>query len=185
MTADEFLAWAEALPREAGGFELMDGKVIVTREPAGQQSERSQHWEAKSVIYWALHDAIKRAELPCYATPDGASVKMANDRVVGPDALVYYGERVPPDNLYVPNPVIVIEVLSPSTAKYVATDKLLAYFNHPSIQHCLIVDPDKPLVIHHQRGTADRWMTRIVPSGELLLDPPGLDVDLTELFERN
>jgi hypothetical protein len=64
MTADEFLAWAEALPKEAGKFELWDGDVIVKHGPAGQMNaERSQHWDVKGAAYRALHDAIRRAGL--------------------------------------------------------------------------------------------------------------------------
>jgi CHAD domain-containing protein len=39
MTADEFLAWAETLPKEAGKFELWDGEVIVKHERWAQASE--------------------------------------------------------------------------------------------------------------------------------------------------
>jgi Uma2 family endonuclease len=203
MTAEEFLIWAEAQPREAGKFELWDGEVIMTRGPVDGplelQSERSQHWEAKGIIYRAFHDAIKQAKLPCHAVVDGASVKLATlgqtakgkDRVVEPDVLVYCGPKAPRDALSVPNPMIVVEVLSPGTAAFVSAAKLDAYFKHPSIQHYLMVDTDKPLVIHHRRTTdnvgdsagSDAWMTRIVNSGRLQLNPPGLDVDLTELFE--
>jgi Uma2 family endonuclease len=184
MTADEFLAWAEALPKEAGRFELWDGQVVVTRAPTGKQSERAAHWEAKGALYGALKDAIKRAGLTCFAAVGGASVKMTNDRVVEPDVLVYCGQRVPRNDLAVPDPVVVVEVLSPSSAKHDSARKLDAYFAHPSIMHYLIVDPDKPLVIHHKRSVDGAWMTRLVPSGPLTLDPPGLEVDLTELFEQ-
>jgi Uma2 family endonuclease len=135
----------------------------------------------------------------CHAVVDGTSVKLATlgqakgtDRVVEPDVLVYRSPKAPRDALSVPNPMIVVEVLSPGTATFVAAAKLDAYFKHPSIQHYLIVDTDKPLVVHHRRTTAassgdsagdDAWMTRIVSSGRLQLDPPGLDVDRTELFE--
>jgi Uma2 family endonuclease len=184
MTADEFLAWAEAQPKEAGRFELWDGEIVVIDGPTGQQSDRSQHWEIKGAIYRALHDAIKRAGLPCFAAIEGPSVRLANGPVVEPDVLVYCGERVPRDVLEVPNPLIVVEVLSPSTARHDSSSKLEAYLHHESIQHYLIVDAEKPLVIHHEKGSEDRWLTRIISSGSLRLDPPGLEVDLTELFEQ-
>lgn len=183
MTADEFLAWAEALPKEAGKFELWDGDVIVKHGPAGQMNaERSQHWDVKGAAYRALHDAIKRAGLPCFAAIDGASVRLSSSKLVEPDVLVYCGEKVPRDVLEVPNPVIVVEVLSPSTQSMDLGVKLQGYFALPSLHHYLVIDPDRPLLIHHKRGTGDALETRIVSGPSLRLDPPGLDVDLADVL---
>ena len=130
MTADEFLAWAEDLPREAGKFELWDGEVIVTHGPSGfENAERSEHWAAKFAMARALHDAVKRAGLPCNVTGEGPSVRLANNRLVEPDALVYCGEEVPRGVLEVPNPLIVVEVLSPSTQRFDLGDKLEGLFH--------------------------------------------------------
>jgi len=183
MTADEFLAWAESLPKEAGKFELWDGEVIVKHGPVGQQNaERSQHWEVKGAAYRALHDAIKRAGLPCFAALDGASVRFSNDKLVEPDVLVYCGQKVPRDVLEVGNPLIVVEVLSPGTGSMDLGVKLQGYFTVPSVQHYLVIDPDRPLLIHHKRGTGDAIETRIVSDRNLRLDPPGLDLDLAEVL---
>src|SRR5262245_57704848 len=183
MTADEFLAWAESLPKEAGKFELWDGEVIVKHGPAGQMNaERSQHWDAKFAAGRALHDAVKRAGLPCHVAVDGPSVRFANDRLVEPDVLVYCGEKMLRDVLVVPNPMIVVEVLSPSTSQMDLGVKLQGYFALPSVQHYLVIDPDRPLLIHHKRGSGDAIETRIVTGPRLQLNPPGLDVDLAEVL---
>ena len=186
MTADEFLDWAETLPKETGRFELWDGEVIVKRAPAGQQqSERACHWDAKFAISVALREAVKKSNLPYFAVPEGAGLRMANDCVFEPDAMVYCGLRVPPEALHIPNPIIVVEVLSPSTASFDHGLKLQEYFKLGTVEHYVIIDPVGHLVIHHTRGTDDALVTRIVPGPTLRLDPPGLDVDLTELFERD
>jgi Uma2 family endonuclease len=183
MTADEFLAWAEGLPKEAGKFELWDGEVIVKHGPVGQQNaERSQHWEVKGAAYRALHDAIKRAGLPCFAAVDGASVRFTDDKLVEPDVLVYCGEKVPRGTVVVPNPLIVVEVLSPSTQTMDLGVKLQGYFALPSLHHYLIIDPDRPLLIHHKRGLGDAIETRFSSGPTLPLDPPGLEVDLAEVL---
>ena len=59
-----------------------------------------------------------------------------------PDALVYCGPRLAPSSLEVPNPLIVVEVLSPSTRHVDAQ----GYFRLASVAHYLVIDPDKPLV---------------------------------------
>jgi len=88
---------------------------------------------------------------------------------------VYCGEKLPESAVAVPHPVIVVEVLSPSTGHIDASAKLAGYFLLPSVRHYLIVDPDKRLVIHHARGET-AITTRIVSASRLLLHPPGIDV---------
>jgi Uma2 family endonuclease len=83
----------------------------------------------------------------------------------------------------VPNPIVVVEVLSPSNAMKNLRDKLVGYFMVPSIRHHLIVDPDNGLVIHHARGSGDAIATRILNDGSSLnLDPPGLEMAVAEFF---
>lgn len=181
MTADQFLAWAEELPSEAGKFELWDGEVILRHGPGGFE-ERSEHWEAKFAMSLALHDAIKRAGLPCSVAADGPMVRLSPNRMAKPDVLVYCGPKVPRGVQEVPNPVILVEVLSPTTKKRDHGVKRQGYFTLPSLHHYLIIDPDRRLLIHHRRGASDPQETQIVTGSRLQLEPPGLDVDLTEVL---
>jgi len=114
--------------------------------------------------------------------PDGMTVRVADDTSYEPDALVYCGERIVGDSVEVPNPVIVVEVSSPSTRQIDATFKLAGYFSVASVQHYLIVDPDKPVVIHHKRGSGDAIATRILNGGPIKLDPPGFEVTVEAFY---
>ena len=71
------------------------------------------------------------------------------------------------DSLEIANPIIVVEVLSPSTAQIDTTIKLQGYFEVPSVQHYLIVDPDGRTITHHKRAKGDILETRIVAEGAL------------------
>jgi Uma2 family endonuclease len=82
----------------------------------------------------------------------------------------------------VPNPIIVVEVLSPSSRRIDASLKLAGYFRVPSVAHYLIVDPDQPLIIHHARGNQDMILTHIVREGTIKLDPPGLELALGDVY---
>ncbi len=175
MTVDEFLHWAEA--QGHGHFELHDGQVIVF------PPENAGHWSAKGATYAALHSAINAAGISCHPVPRGAAVRISERTAFEPDALVYCGEEVARDSLEVPNPVIVVEVLSPGTQMMDMRDKLRGYFTVPSVHHYLIVDPEKQMVIHHARGEGEVLQTRLSSEGQLRLDPPGLDVSVASLFE--
>ena len=174
MTVDEFLPWAEA--QERGRYELHDGQVVM------MAPERAAHWKTKGSIFVALREAVKAAGLNCHAVPDGATVRISPSTAFEPDALVYCGEEVPDNSLEVPNPVIVVEVLSPGTQMTDMRDKLRSYFTVPSVHHYLIVDPEKRLVIHHARSSGDALQTRLLSAGRLGLEPPGLNLEIGSLF---
>jgi Uma2 family endonuclease len=130
----------------------------------------------------ALDEAIAKAGVKCRFVLDSAAVKIDPHSSYQPDVMVYYGEPVSGDALVIPNPVIVVEVLSPGNAIKDLRDKLQGYFLVASIQHYLIVDPDKRIVIHHARGHDDVVATRIVSEGRISLEPPGLMFELVAVF---
>jgi Uma2 family endonuclease len=173
MTVDEYLAWAQGRP---GRFELYGG-VVYAMTP-----ERAGHAKVKHAVQTALLTAIRRSGLPCHMLPDGMTIRIDQDTAHEPDALVYGGRELPESAVEVPNPVIVVEVLSPSTRHVDASAKLAGYFCLPTLQHYLIVDPDKRRVIHHARGEGEIIATRIVGEGRIPLDPPGLELALDDFF---
>ena len=88
----------------------------------------------------------------------------------------------PRDALAIDDPIIVVEVLSPSTAANDHGRKLSGYFSLPSVEHYLILDPDRRVVIHHKRGSGDAIETRVLSEGSAKLDPPGFVVAVDALF---
>ena len=80
------------------------------------------------------------------------------------------------------NPVIVVEVLSPSARHIDLSAKLADYFRLPSIAHYLIVDPERPRVLHHARSSGETILTRIVTQGSIRLDPPGITLAMTDIY---
>ena len=75
-----------------------------------------------------------------------------------------------------------VEVLSPRTAAIDHGRKLSGYFSLPSVQHYLILDPDRRVAIHHKRGASDAIETRVFSEGAVKLDPPGFEVAVEALF---
>ena len=173
MTVDEFLPWAEG---KEGRWELHDG-VPVMMSP-----ERSLHAETKAEAYVALREAIRLKGLPCrslsgrHGDPDRRAGDIRTRRIGR------LRPSVAPDAIEIDDPVIVVEVLSPSTAAIDHGRKLSGYFSLPSVQHYLILDPDRRVVIHHKRGAGDAIETRVLTDGVARLDPPGFEVAVEALF---
>lgn len=172
MTVDEFLAWAEG---QDGRWELYNGVPYL------MAPERAKHSKVKFAVQKALEKGIHAAKLSCHMLPDGATVRVADDRAHEPDALVYCGQELPDDAIEVPAPLIVVEVGSPSTRRIDTGLKLSGYFSLPSVTHYLIIDPDRLPVIHHHRQADGTILTTLVTGGTLRLDPPGFEVDVAEL----
>jgi Uma2 family endonuclease len=172
MTVEQFYAWAHNRPER---WELLDGEAVP------MSPGRVIHGQTKYRVASALDGAIAKAGLPCHMLLDGVAVEIDVRNSYQPDVLVYCGETASPDALVVRNPVIVVEVLSPSNALKDLRDKLQGYFRVPSIQHYLIADPDKRIVIHHARAQ-DAIATRIVSEGDIALEPPGLSFTVLSLF---
>jgi Uma2 family endonuclease len=173
MTVDQFLAWADGRP---GRYELFMG-VAYAMSP-----ERAGHAEIKHAVASALASAIARAKLSCWMLPDGMTVRVDKHTAHELDAVVYCGGKLPSNAIEVPEPVIVVEVLSPSTRHIDASAKLAGYFRLPSVFHYLVVDPDTRLVIHHARRDDDIIGTRVLHAGVLELTPPGLKVSVGKFF---
>jgi Uma2 family endonuclease len=171
MTVAEFLVWASAQPR--GRYELVRGEVVQ------MAPERRRHLLVKGAVFRALGDAIARAGLACTVFPDGATVVIDNEHAREPDAAVEFGVTGNLDSMILEAPLIVVEVVSPSSERVDTGDKVAEYFSVLSIQHYLIVDPMEKVVIHHARGRERQVLT----SGEEIdLTPPGMTVPVAELL---
>jgi Uma2 family endonuclease len=177
MNVDEFLAWSERQPAE-DRYELVDGEVVIV------SPERYRHSLVKTDAIVALHAAVKAAGVPCRVLADGSGV-VINDRTIRiPDGSVQYCDRVKqnPEAMVLAAPLIVLEVVSPSTERVDLGDKLVEYNSVPSIQHYLIVLPEKRTVVHHKRNDQDEWSTSLRVEGDIVLDPPGIKVAVADLI---
>ena len=183
MTADEFIAWA--LEQPSGRYELAAGEVIA------MAPERAAHALVKLAAAQALQEAAAAAGLPCQVFPDGMAVRIDEGTVYEPDASLRCGPKLAGDEVELPDPMVLVEVLSPSSRAQDSGAKLEAYFRLPSVRHYLIVNTATRTVIHHARGAAGSGgpiATRIHggegAGGELRLDPPGIVLRPADFFAR-
>jgi Uma2 family endonuclease len=177
MNARAFLEWREAQP-ERVRYELYDGRIHE------MPAERLIHARMKSRVHRAFERQIADRRLPCEALPDGVAVRIDEDTVFEPDALVRYGPRLSDETILIVDPMIVVEVASPSSQRLDALDKFARYFHNANIIHCLIVVPTKRIVIHHKRAADWRIVgTSHTGEGIVSLEPPGLDLSLAALFD--
>ena len=175
MTVDEYLVWAEAQP---GRHELVNGRVLA------MAPERVRHTMIKGEVFASLRDAIRNSGKPCQAFCDGVTVRIDASTAYEPDAAVRCGKPLDGNSIEVPDPLVVVEVLSPSTRGHDTGAKLTGYFLVPSLRHYLIVDAGREVVLHHRRADDGAIETRIVGFGAVELEPPGLSVTVEALLGK-
>lgn len=172
LSREQFRQWAEG---QKSRYERIAG------QPVAMSPKRIAHARIKSRVWMALDGAICDRNLSCEALPDGVTIEIDDDTDYEPDAVVNCGPTLSGEAIAASNPVIVVEVLSPSTQSIDLADKLADYFRVASIQHYLIVRAQRREVIHHRRAGTD-IVTRIVNLGAVSLDPPGIAIDLADIY---
>jgi Uma2 family endonuclease len=174
MTAEQFLEWSELQPE--GRFELVNGEVIM------MAPERVRHVRTKGSVFIALLNAVRKSKLNCHVLGDGIGVKTGSHMVREPDASVQVGGELDPDSLVLDAPSILVEVLSPSNERSDTGEKLEEYFSLPTVQHYLIVNPERKSVIHHRRMDGGHIDTVVRHDGEINFEPFDFSVDVMALF---
>jgi Uma2 family endonuclease len=172
LTRAEFQRWAEGQSRR---YERIEGEPVV------MSPECIAHVRIKNRVWAALDRAVREAGLACEALGDGATIEVDADTDYEPDAVVNCGPPLPPDATAAANPVVVVEVLSPSTQSVDSGEKLADYFRVPSVQHYLVVRARRQEIIHHAR-VGETIVSRAVNVGVIRLDPPGIVLDVAEVY---
>src|ERR1044072_3853651 len=83
------------------------------------------------------------------------------------------------------NPVVVVEVLSPSTAPLDEGPKLAAYQAIPTLREYLLVSQDEPRVTHYTQLESGSWESRDVTGldASLELEPVGCALRLSDIYD--
>lgn len=170
MTMAEFLDWEERqdLRWEFDGF-----------APVAMTGGTLAHGLIQGNLIVALSTRLRGT--PCRAV--GSDVKInAAGTIRYPDAFVFCS-RLPPRTLVVTDPVVVFEVLSPSSANIDHGVKNEEYRDTPSIQRYVMLEQDRQAATVFAR-VGGEWIGQIV-SGDATLEMPeiGIEVPLAELYD--
>lgn len=105
------------------------------------------------------------------------------------DLLVINGEPEFNDNRTdeILNPLLIVEVLSPSTQGYDRGEKFRKYRSIPSLREYLLISQSEPYIEHYSRSEkADIWQLQISDRLEqkIILTSLNTEMPLTEIYRR-
>ena len=149
--------------------------------PVEMQSERAGHNRAKRRCANALERAVTDADAPCEVFADGMDVVM-DGSVYIPDAMLRCGDPVDDDVTRLSDPMVIVEVLSPSNSLIEMTTKIDGYFSLPSVAWVLLVNTTTRVVNSVARGEDGLILRRHEEEDTLRLDPPGIALAVADLL---
>jgi Uma2 family endonuclease len=170
MTVGEFLDWSEEQADDAR-YELVAGVPVRL-----MATTNIRHARIQRNVSTALRNAAAASGLPCevFDAGPGVAVGVDGDECRIPDVAVTCAAEVDEAARLVPEPVIIVEVASPSTRLADVNDKVEFYGGIVSIQHYLVIEQERRRVVYHGRGPSGGLEPRILRNGEIALDPPGI-----------
>jgi Uma2 family endonuclease len=174
MTLEEFLRWDDGTDTR---YELIDGFPVAMAPPA----------EAHRILAVRLVsriDAALAGRRPCNAQIEpGVGRPDRADSYYVPDIAVTC-EPNEPGRQAMLDPILIVEILSPSTERSDRRLKMPAYQKIDSVREILLIDADS----HHAevyRRENNHWGIELVRGGEatLLLASIELRISMSELYE--
>lgn len=126
---------------------------------------------------------------PCVVLSSDMRIRIETaDACVYPDVSVLCGEPIFHDARrdVLTNPVLIAEVLSPSTEAYDRGGKFALYRQLPSLRHYLLVAQDQIAVDVFTRQPDGRWVLDAYtdPDAEMLLEALDCRLSVRELYDR-
>ena len=129
----------------------------------------------------ARHLGNKLEGTPCRAIVDGPEVKARSLSAI-PDVVVACG-RLDQSTATLSDPVLIVEVLSPSSERDDIGRKWQGYCLIPSLKHYLVVAQELPFVTLHTRTGPSSFEERFYEDGIIELGDPGISLSLDEIYD--
>jgi len=173
MTRDQFFDWAEARDAryEFDGF-----------EPVAMTGGNLNHND----IAFNLHNALRTRLRGTGCRPRGLDVGVATigDTVRYPDGVVTCSPANGVSRL-VPEPIVVFEVISPTSGHMDRIVKVREYAAVDSIRRYVIVESAiVGLIVHERQAAGQKWTVTTVMADDVLPLPEiGVEIPVTELYE--
>jgi Uma2 family endonuclease len=170
MSLDEFLSWEREQPER---YEYVGGVATMMTDGS------LDHSTIASNLWTALRDSLRGSTCRAFR---GDTKIIANNSIRYPDLSVTC-TPVRGDEDTVLEPVLVIEVISPSTEREDRGRKKFDYFATPSIQQYAIIEQDARRVDLYTRS-GDRWTDEIIEGDAALkLSSIGVEISLDTVYE--
>jgi Uma2 family endonuclease len=174
MTVDEFLHWEDGTDTR---YELVNGFVVAMAPPA------PPHGRIAVRLGGAI-DAVLRSRRPCAVQSEAGIVRPDRDDTCYIADLAVTCEPLQTEDRLIRSPILIVEILSHSTAAFDRQQKVADYRQITSVQEILLID-SQTVFAEVLRREGDHWVTEIVqgPAATLTLSSVPVRIAMAELYE--
>lgn len=144
-----------------------------------------------SIICFNLNGELREAirDKECSGFESNMKLEIAEaDAFVYPDLMVVCGEiELAKDTMdAITNPVLVVEVLSPSTESFDRGKKFEYYRMVPSLRQYILVSQEEPMVESYYKEGESRWIYTVAKGIEqaILFQSLGCEIALKEIYRK-
>lgn len=136
-------------------------------------------------IYSEIRNKLRQNNSNCKPLSSEIKLHVKSDKYdsfLYPDTMAICGEIEESDTNQhaVKNPVLIVEVLSKSTADYDRGDKFHIYRQIPTLQEYVLIEQDKYVVdIHYKNPKSDLWRITRVEGEESLINLQSLNISIS------
>ena len=177
LTEEQYLAIERAAEFKS---EFLDGVMYA------MSGGSLRHSDLASNVLAELRAMLRSSE--CKAFNSDLRVRVSARMYAYPDVSVVCGKPLLADDQQdvLLNPVIIVEVLSPSTEQYDRGMKFQLYRTIESLREYILVDQDKVLIEQYIRQDASTWILRDhhTLQDELKMDSIGVSLPLRLIYDR-
>ncbi|MET0753934.1 MAG: Uma2 family endonuclease [Pyrinomonadaceae bacterium] len=157
----------------------------VSGEVYAMAGASDKHHRISANLFKKLDSHLENSE--CEAFMAEMKLKVNEDTFYYPDVFVACDK--PAKSAYQrETPVLIIEVISPSTRQIDRREKLRAYQQMESVQEYLIIEQDKVHIELHRRQPDGRWITYFYNTGDfdeqIRFESVDLTTNLEEIYSR-
>ena len=134
-----------------------------------------------------IREALKNK--PCEILPSDIRVSTpSRESYMYPDAVIVCGQPEMEDDKFdtLENPVVIFEILSPSTEDHDRGRKFFFYRQIPSFKEYILVDSTKSFVEISRREENGAWKFETIsdPDGQLFISSIGISIPMAEVYRN-
>lgn len=173
LSIAQYLAWENA---QAGRGEFFRGEVFA------MVGGRRGHGRVVANLMRHLGNHLDSS--PCQAFSENMKVQVGDEAVLYPDVFVTCDKSFSAVDAVFTAPLLIIEVLSPSTQRYDRSEKFAIYRKLASLREYVLVDPDtRRLEVYRPLPDGSCTFFDMSEQADLALESINCKIPLSQLFK--